>query len=241
MADHQRSPRALVLGGTGHVGRAVVTALAQRDIPTTFTYHEGQEAALGLGEACPRARGHRVDLRQPGALSDFIAALDDPPPQLFIHCAGTGRWSGLGDIGPGQLQEVLAVSVQAALEGAQALAPRLAGASLPGAFVFVTPITGARGIPAPAHLAAAQGGLQAMARALARELGPQRIRVNAVMLGLLDGGISAGLDPELVSLYTRFNALGRLGTAREAAELITWIALEDRWATGTVVSATGGI
>jgi 3-oxoacyl-[acyl-carrier protein] reductase len=83
--------------------------------------------------------------------------------------------------------------------------------------------------------------LSAMTMALAKELGPSGIRVNMVALGILDSGLSRELNPKLVADYKTFSALRRLGTPAEAAKAILWLALENTYMNGKVLSVNGGI
>jgi 3-oxoacyl-[acyl-carrier protein] reductase len=80
-----------------------------------------------------------------------------------------------------------------------------------------------------------------MARAMAKELGPRRIRVNVVVLGVLDGGLSQQMEARLVEDYRRFSAYGRRGTASEAARAILWVALHNTYMTGAVLPVNGGL
>jgi NAD(P)-dependent dehydrogenase (short-subunit alcohol dehydrogenase family) len=77
--------------------------------------------------------------------------------------------------------------------------------------------------------------------ALAKELGPRGIRINLVALGVLDAGLSRELSPELLEDYKQFSALRRLGTPREAARAVLWLALHNRYMNGKVLAVNGGI
>src|SRR5262249_30556619 len=96
-------------------------------------------------------------------------------------------------------------------------------------------------LPLPSPFAAAQGGLAALAMSLAKEVGDANVRVNVVALGLLDMGLSKTVSPALVEDFKTHSALRRLGTTREAALAITWLALENTFMSGRVVPVNGGI
>ena len=80
-----------------------------------------------------------------------------------------------------------------------------------------------------------------MTQALARELGRRGVRVNLVLLGALDGGISADIDPSRLADYKRYSAKQRVGTSVEAARAITRLLLSNTWMTGSVLPVTGGV
>ena len=77
--------------------------------------------------------------------------------------------------------------------------------------------------------------------AVAHEVGPRDIRVNLVALGPLEGGISEGLSARRRKDYQTFSALRRPGTPDEAAKVIAWLALENGFIQGKVISVNGGI
>ena len=76
--------RALVLGGSGHVGARVVEALAARDVDVTFTYHRGAERAAELASRVgPRAHAVAIDLADAAA----VRALCGDGADILVHCA----------------------------------------------------------------------------------------------------------------------------------------------------------
>jgi len=67
------------------------------------------------------------------------------------------------------------------------------------------------------------------------------VRINLVLLGLLDGGISAKIDPARLADYQRFSAFSRVGKSSEVAKAIVRLALTNRWMTGSILPLTGGL
>jgi 3-oxoacyl-[acyl-carrier protein] reductase len=79
---------------------------------------------------------------------------------------------------------------------------------------------GARG---QANYAAAKAGVIGLTQSLARELGPQNIRVNAVLPGVLPTPMTAGLTPEQLAAFARANALNRLNDPAEVARFLVFL------------------
>jgi 3-oxoacyl-[acyl-carrier protein] reductase len=77
--------------------------------------------------------------------------------------------------------------------------------------------------------------------ALAKELGPANVRVNAVSVGLLEGGMSAALSESLALDFASFSALGRRGTADEVAKVVAFLVLDSDFLTGKTVAVSGGL
>lgn len=244
MRANLSTSKALVFGGTGAVGSAVVRGLARAGVPTVFTYHRSIDKACALAaEHSQRAVG--VDLADSDAVRHLIADLDrDGAPNIFVHCAATSGALELDSISDDAWHTVQLVNVQSAFVACQELGPRMAkhqGGGGGGHMVLVGAIDRGQSIPLPVHFAASQGALSAMTMALGKQLGPRGICVNMVALGLLEGGLSREISPKLVADYTTFSALRRLGTPEEAARAILWLALENTYMNGEVLPVNGGL
>src|SRR5262245_38599089 len=87
------TPAALVLGGSGVVGSAVVSALSAAGARTFFTYFRRGEQARALQAEQPGSLALEVDLRQPGAVRSLFLQLDAESftPRLLVHCAAVSQ------------------------------------------------------------------------------------------------------------------------------------------------------
>jgi NAD(P)-dependent dehydrogenase (short-subunit alcohol dehydrogenase family) len=235
------SAKALVFGGTGTVGSAVLRGLAQAGVPAVFTYHRSAEKAHALASEYAQ-RAVPVDLSQPSAVRALIQDLEREGhvPDVFIHAAATSRYEALESISDEDWEKVHAVNTRSAFVACRELGARMAPKKN-GHIVLVGAIDRTMSIPLPVHFAASQGALSAMTMTLGKELGSRGIRVNMVALGLLDGGLSREISPELIADYKTFSALRRLGRPEEAARVILWLALENTYMNGEVLSANGGL
>ena len=229
--------RALVFGGTGHVGSAVLRRLATAGVPTTFTYRKNADKARALASEYSM-NALELDIRDASAVRAALSGIE--PPNVFVHCAGVSDDSCLADIGDEAFDELYLVNARSAFVACQALAPAMAAAG-GGSMVLVGALDRTQSVPVPVHFAASQGMLSAMTMALAKELGGDGILVNMLAIGLLDGGIGAAVMPMLVEEYVKFSALRRLGTADEVARVIGWLALENSYVNGRVIAVNGGI
>jgi len=110
-----------------------------------------------------------------------------------------------------------------------------------GNLVVLASLDAAKPVPAPLLSTSAQGAKAALARTLAKSLGPHNIRVNVVAAGLLEVGASQLLPRSLVDDFVAHCAAGRLGQVREIADVLTWFALENTYVNGQCVVVDGGI
>jgi len=134
-SEQAATPRlALVLGGSGSVGAAVVRALTLRGVPTHFTFWRSETIARQLAHETQQ-RAEQVDLREPASIYDLFARLAsaEQSPDLLIHCAGVLDTQPLQEISAELFDEAYQVSCRSALLASQLMArsvPR-GGAGLP--------------------------------------------------------------------------------------------------------------
>lgn len=234
------SRRALVLGGTGYVGSAVARALAAAGVPTAFTYFQSRERALALADELKQSAHHLdlADSHQVRAVIDQICATHGAP-DVLISCAAHAHSGRLDDIDEAVFNRVMSVNVRGVFLAVQALAPTLRKRG--GDVALMTGPDAVGAAPSAIHFAASQMAVVGVARGLASELGPHGVRVNVLTVGVLAGGAGQLLPPERLAEAERYSALGRLGTAEEAARAALWLALENPYLNGAVVPITGGL
>jgi NAD(P)-dependent dehydrogenase (short-subunit alcohol dehydrogenase family) len=242
--------RCLLLGGTGAVGQAVCRRLAAEGAAVAFTYHRSSALAEALA-AETKSRALPLDLRDAAAVD---AAVDAAAASLsgldaLVVCsgvaapmepAGPGSKHTMALAGAEEIDAVFAVNVRGPYLACRRAAPHLAAAG-GGGIVFMASIDAAKPMPSPVHFAASQAALRGLAQALAKELGPQKIRVNTVAAGLLDAGIARHVGKDARADYERHAGLRRLGRPSEIAAAVVHLALHDTYVTGQTVLVDGSI
>ena len=177
----------LVTGGSRGIGRAVAIELADRDV--VVNYREREDAAAETVEAVREAGGEAVavgaDVSDPAAADRLV----DEAVSAFggldavVNNAGVTRPNRLEDTGDDDWEAVIGTNLSGAFRVTRAAAPHLRDAD--GDVVFVSSVGGTLGT-VDASYAASKAGLHGLTRALARELGPDDVQVNAVAPGPVD-------------------------------------------------------
>jgi 3-oxoacyl-[acyl-carrier protein] reductase len=236
-----KTRHALVLGGTGAVGGEVLRALARAGVSTTFTYHKAKDKAQALATELDQ-RARPLDLLDPKGLSQLASTLEaeGETPDVLVHCAAVLCGEGIEGASDADWDVTMNVNGRSAFVACREFGRRMATRG-GGDIVLTGALDRSQSLPVPPLFAASQGLIAALAMAAAKELGPQGVRVNVVALGLLESGLSLGLDPKLRADYQAFSALRRLGSPAEAAKTIAWLALGNSYINGKVVSVNGGI
>jgi len=245
------APVAIVIGGSGVVGRAVCRALAARGARVGFTYFTNRTLACELASALPGSRALPLDVRDVAAIDRTLGELAETFGRIdaLINCAAVGVTSTRpGANGHEQMIEVseegwdamLAVNTKAsyfAVRRLAALVPDRTAVNV----VLLGSIDGVKPAPAPVHYAASKAALAGMIKAMAKELGPRGIRVNSVAPGVLEDGLSRSLPDELRREYLKHCGLKRFGRIDEVANLVAWLAVDNTLVTGQTMALDGAL
>ncbi|QJF51544.1 SDR family NAD(P)-dependent oxidoreductase [Roseobacter ponti] len=227
---------ALVTGAARGLGRAMAADLA-RDHLVAVTYNTTEPGPL-LAEH-PGIFAVRADLSEPVVAQSVIDQVIDRFGRLdvLVNNAGVIRPDPGADDGLAGLREIFDVNVLAPMALLQAALPHLK----PGASVVsisstnaVLPARGASGY------SASKAALNTWTRAMAKELGPRGIRVNAVAPGATERPESPRPD-DLVQVFVEMTALGRIGQPEDIAAAVRFLASDPAgFITGEVLNVNGG-
>ena len=233
--------KALVLGGTGTVGSAVLHRLKREAVSVVFNYFRSEEKARNL-ESELGFQSVQADLGNPEAIAELLKNLErhDQLPDLIIHCAGINRNRNTEQSSLKDWKTVMNINCRSGFLLAKDLAPHLRVQERAD-IVFVGALDRNQSLPLPTPFAASQGALGALTMALAKELGSDNIRVNMVVSGILNAGLSEKLGEKNKADYKRFSAMQRLGRPEEVAATVLFLASdESSFTTGQCFDVSGG-
>jgi len=163
---------------------------------------------------------------------------------VLVNNAGITQPLKILDIGPRDYDAVLDVNLRGTLQMSQALIPHFRR-QRSGAIVCISSVSAQRGggIFGGPHYSAAKAGILGLAKAMARELGPDGIRVNSITPGLIATDITQGkLGPDMTAKIIEGIPLGRLGAADDVAKACLFLASDlSSYVTGAVIDVNGGM
>ncbi|HEY3501180.1 MAG TPA: glucose 1-dehydrogenase [Actinocatenispora sp.] len=242
----------VVTGGGRGIGAAVCRRLAAAGRPVAVNYVADASSAEAVADGIVAAGGRALAVRAEVSDESDVAALFDAaavalgPVDGLVNNAGvTGPYGRLDELDAAELRRVVDVNVVGALlcarEAVRRMSTRHGGTG--GAIVNVTSRAAVLGSADEwIHYAATKGAVDTLTVGLAREVGREGIRVNAVAPGLIDTDLHATAgQPDRVARLAPGIPLGRPGQPDEIAEAVHWL-LSDAasYVTGAVLPAGGG-
>lgn len=237
---------AIVTGGSRGIGREIVKMLAAEGADVTFMYLENDEAAEALLTEC-RASGfavtaQKVDVRSADECSQAVESVLDRTDRIdiLVNNAGVIRDNLLPAFTEDEINEVFATNVL----GVFHITGRVAQVMMRqrgGAIINISSVSGEKGGKGQTNYAASKGAIDAFTRALAVELAPRKIRVNAVAPGLIDTEMSREVRELAGGQALDRILLGRYGTAAEVASVVCFLASRyGEYINGEIVHVDGG-
>ncbi len=228
------------------IGRATAALFAEHGAKVVVL--DLDEESSRLAAAALPGRGHAgfaLDVADRERCIALIAAVlsEFGRVDVLVNNAGITRPTRVMEIGPQEWDLIMDVNLRGTFHMCQAVIPHMRRRRA-GAIVNIASVSAQRGggIFGGAHYATSKGGVLALTKALARELAPDNVRVNAVCPSLIDTDITGGALPEerrrdiLAAV-----PMGRLGTAQEVAGACLFLASDlSTYVTGSEVDVNGG-
>jgi len=245
---------AVVTGGSKGIGAAIVEAFCGRGWRVVFSARRETDLASRLGGAAMFVQG---DVRDRETHQALVRAAVDWTGRLdaYVNCAGVSIWKPLADVDEVFLDLVWETNVKGTFWGCQAAAAHFLAEGTGGAIVNVSSLAGKRGSANNSVYCASKFAVNGLTQALAKELGPRGVRVNAVCPVYIDtpslreslaeavspaGG--APFEPFIADFAAKNAALGRIPRAGEVADLCAYLASDEASAiTGQCVNVDCGV
>ena len=237
----------LVTGGSRGIGRSVCIRLATLGLPILINYNTHAEAADATRQLVESQGGQAellpFDVSDKEAVDKALTAWEEAHPDdyisVLVNNAGTRRDNVLFMMSDDEWHSV----IDTTLDGFFYVTRRLLKHMMPrrrgGRIINVASLSGVKGLPGQTNYSAAKAALIGATKALAQEVAPRHITVNAVAAGFIETDMTKDLP---ASELTQLIPAGRFGKPDEVAALVAFLASDDAaYITGEVININGGL
>ena len=234
--------KALITGASRGIGAAIADMLAKEGYDLVITCKNSKESLErqagqlrgDYGVCCEAILCDASDPEQVDAMLGQIGNVD-----VLVNNAAVSYVGLLTDMSVEKWREVLDTNLSSLFYTCRGVLPGMVRRKK-GKIVNISSVWGARGASMEVAYSASKGGMNAFTRALAKELAPSNIQVNAAAFGVIDTQMNRCFSQEERAALVEEIPADRMGTAAEAARLVGQILHMPDYFTGQVVTMDGG-
>jgi 3-oxoacyl-[acyl-carrier protein] reductase len=240
---------AVVTGASKGIGAAIAKELAAQGASVVVNYASGKEGAEKIAGEINASGGKAVASGGSVAKSSGIDALFADTKKAFgrvdilVNNAGVYSFAPIDQISEEEIDRIYGTNVKGLL-----LTTKAAVALFPaegGSIINIGSVASDQTPPMSSVYSGSKGAVDAITRVLAKELGPRKIRVNAVNPGpvVTEGFRAGGIEgSDFEKQMIQGTPLGRLGAPDDIASVVAFLASDEaRWLTGSLLQAAGGL
>ena len=225
----------LITGGSRGIGAAAVRAFCKRGDRVTFLYEKCHEAARNVA-AETGATAICADVSDPEQVKAAFAQIEEL--DILVNNAGICHTGLMTQLTPEEFDRIFAVNVRGVYLCANAAVPLFLRHHR-GCIINVASMWGQVGASCEVAYSATKGAVIAMSKALAQELGPSGIRVNAIAPGVILTDMVKNVPAEILENLRLETPIERCGTPEDVAQAMVYLAEAD-FVNGQVLAVNGG-
>jgi 3-oxoacyl-[acyl-carrier protein] reductase len=237
---------ALITGASQGIGRACALVLAEAGAKVALGARNLEKLSAVAAEV--EALGRKalpvaLDVGNGDSAKEAIGKVLEGWQQIdiLVNNAGIARDNLVLRMKPADWQEVLRTNLEGAYHCIRLVLPGMVRRRA-GRIINISSVVGQTGNPGQANYVASKAGLIGLTKAVAAEVASRSITVNAVAPGFVDTAMTQGLPAEVRQKLLSFVPLGRMGTDREIALAVKFLASDDAaYITGHVLNVNGGM
>ncbi|MBQ9990376.1 MAG: SDR family oxidoreductase [Lachnospiraceae bacterium] len=235
-------PTVLITGASRGIGRAIAHAFAKGGYElfltcrTCFSLLEGLKIEL---ERTYHIHCHifQCDMGKADDVEGLFKIIS--PPDILVNNAGISYEGLLSEMSISDWDELMATNLNSVFYTCRQAIPHMVHRKK-GRIINISSIWGNVGASMETAYSASKGGMNSLTRALARELAPSNIQVNAIACGMIDTQMNQGYSQEEIAAILEEIPMGRQGRPEEVAELALFLAHAPEYLTGQIITIDGG-
>lgn len=234
----------IVTGGSRGIGAEIVKLLAKLDYTVILNYNKSETCAKNVENELKKM-GYTVDIfkadvsKSNEARELILFALNKyGKVDVLINNAGISQSKLFTDITEKEWDKMINNNLNSVFYCTKAVADNMIH-NKNGLIINISSIWGQIGASMEVHYSTAKAGIIGFTKALAKELGPSNIRVNAIAPGIIDTDMCKEYSKEEKDRIKEEIPLERIGSSQNIAKCVKWL-IEDDYVTGEVISINGG-
>ncbi len=233
---------ALITGASRGIGQAAAECFAAAGYNLILTCNKTIDVLREFAEDLHRkyhitCRAVQADMGCEADVTQLFSSIDEL--DVLVNNAGIAHIGLLSDMTSEEWHRILAVNLDSCFYTCRAAIPLMLQKHS-GKIINVSSVWGTQGASMEVAYSASKGGMNAFTRALAKELAPSNIQVNAVSCGVIDTAMNSCLSPEDIKQLQSEIPADRLGRPEEVAKLILQTANAPEYMTGQIITIDGG-
>lgn len=237
---------ALITGASRGIGKAIAIKLAKEGFSVAIcarnknTLLQAKEEIEALGAPCLAISANV------GKFNDCLKIfheMENAPqfgsPEILVNNAGISHIGLLQDMSEEEWEQIISINLSSVFRCCRLAIPSMVSRHR-GRILNISSVWGNAGASCEAAYSATKGGVNALTKALAKELAPSGIQVNALACGAIDTSMNHFLSPEDRQSLIEEIPADRLGTPEEAADMAFQILSSPFYLTGQIITLDGG-
>lgn len=235
---------AIVTGASGSIGSAISIRLSKAGYSLALAGNESQKELEQTTLLCQKENTvHTLygDLSDPSAANKLMqeATKRFTHIDLLVNCAGISHIGLLSDMTDEEWANIINTNLSSVFYCCRAIIPSMVHRKS-GRILNISSVWGTSGASCEVAYSAAKGGLNSFTKALAKELAPSGIAVNALACGMIDTPMNHCFSEEEIQAICEDIPAGRMGTPEEVAEAVIHLAESPSYLTGQIITMDGG-
>jgi 3-oxoacyl-[acyl-carrier protein] reductase len=237
---------AIITGSSKGIGAATAILFAQKGYNIVITYNESYESATLLARSLA-SNGFSVTAQKLNVANRLEVELLVKETlykygsiDVLVNNAGVAFQGLITQTDEIDYDRILDINLKGAFNCCKAVTPVMVNQQS-GKIINISSMWGETGASCEVAYSASKAGIIGLTKALAKELAPSGITVNAVTPGLIETSMNSNLSVEELNDFVESIPLGRMGTADEVAQAIYFLASENAdYITGQILGVNGG-
>lgn len=233
---------AFITGASRGIGKAIAKALAQAGYDLHLVCKNSKDALLALGKELQEKYGvcvtcHIGDIGSYDFINSCFEHIDHL--DVLVNNGGISHVGLLSDMSETDWNQIISTNLSSAFYTSKCAIPLMLQKHQ-GKIINISSVWGNVGASMEVAYSASKGGLNAMTKALAKELAPSNIQVNAIACGIIDTDMNSCFNKEEMTLLIEEVPADRMGTPQEVAQMVCQLINSPSYLTGQIISFDGG-